>query len=122
MNNKTTEQLEEEINSQLSLLEDHSQAIEPIAPFVTSSAYADSFWLSCIVLAFGLFISVLMAYLVKSGKDPETLLRSFGTILIIIVAVFLIVAGYSEKQIAPVIGLLGTVAGYILGKSSTHNK
>ena len=34
--------------------------------------------------------------------------------------VFLIVAGYTEKQIAPVIGLLGTIAGYLLGKSSSE--
>ncbi len=59
-----------------------------------------------------------MAYLVKNNNEPESLLRSFGTVIIIIAAVFLIVAGYSEKQIAPVIGLLGTIAGYLLGKST----
>jgi biopolymer transport protein ExbB/TolQ len=31
-------------------------------------------------------------------------------------AVFLVVAGYTDTQIAPVMGLLGTVAGYLLGK------
>ena len=33
-------------------------------------------------------------------------------------AIFLVVAGYSDQQIAPVIGLLGTIAGYLLGKES----
>lgn len=92
----------------------------------TEAALQSSFILSCALLAFGLVVLFLIGYLIKVGKDPEDLLRSFGTVLIIIAAVFLIVAGYSEKQIAPVIGLLGTVAGYLLGKShansNSHNK
>jgi hypothetical protein len=31
---------------------------------------------------------------------------------------FLITAGYTSDQIAPMIGLLGTIAGYLLGKST----
>ena len=88
----------------------------------TEAALQSSFYLSCSLLLFGLVVLLLIGYLIKTGKDPEALLRSFGTILIIIVAVFLIVAGYSEKQIAPVIGLLGTVAGYLLGKSQSTRK
>jgi hypothetical protein len=46
-------------------------------------------------------------------------LRALATILIITFAVFLIVAGYSDQQIAPAFGLLGTLAGYLLGKDAT---
>ena len=87
------------------------------APFQNEqSAYDDSFLLSCTVIGFGVFVLICITYLIRRDKQIETLLRPFGTILIIIAAVFLIVAGYSEKQIAPVIGLLGTIAGYILGR------
>lgn len=78
--------------------------------------------ISATVLAFGLVISLIVGYLMAKGKAPEHLLRTFGTILIIISAVFLVVAGYSDKQIAPVMGLLGTVAGYLLGKSSNEKE
>lgn len=79
----------------------------------------DAMTISAAVLIFGLIISLTIGYLLAKGKQPEHLLRTFGTILIIISAVFLVVAGYSDKQIAPVMGLLGTIAGYLLGKSSS---
>ncbi|EGQ7678935.1 hypothetical protein Q9X95_004568 [Vibrio parahaemolyticus] len=110
--------LEDSINKKLSEINDTTVQVTPEVNTHLQTAYLDSFWLSCILLVFGFVLVLLLTYLIKAGKDPEQLLRSFGTILIIIAAVFLIVAGYSEKQIAPVIGLLGTIAGYLLGKSS----
>ncbi|MDF3864220.1 hypothetical protein P3W53_07105 [Pseudomonas denitrificans (nom. rej.)] len=85
---------------------------------VTWWSVNDAMTISATVLVFGLAISLMIGYLLAKGKHPEHLLRTFGTIVIIISAVFLVVAGYSDKQIAPVMGLLGTIAGYLLGKSS----
>lgn len=70
------------------------------------------------VLLFGTLICVICAILLARGGNADTILRTFGTILIIISSLFLVVAGYSDQQIAPVMGLLGTIAGYLLGKSS----
>ena len=61
-----------------------------------------------------------MTYLIKNEAEFEDVLKVFGTILIVVAAVFLIVAGYSEKQIAPVIGLFGTIVGYILGNHKAN--
>ena len=36
----------------------------------------------------------------------------------LIAGLFLIFAGYSQDQMAPMMGLLGTVAGYLLGKEN----
>ena len=83
-----------------------------------SAALKDSFLLSCIVVGFGAFICFCLTLLIIKKHSTDNILRPFGTILIIIGALFLIVAGYSEQQISPVIGLLGTIAGYILGKDS----
>jgi hypothetical protein len=47
----------------------------------------------------------------------EDTLRCFGLTLVIAGTVFLIVAGFDSEQIAPAIGLFGTIAGYILGRS-----
>lgn len=78
--------------------------------------------MSSAVLLFGIFVFILATYLIRSGKDEESVLRILGTILIVVCAVFLVVAGYSNTQIAPVIGLLGTIAGYLLGKESSRRK
>lgn len=78
--------------------------------------------ISTVVLIFGLIVCFLAAMLLRQGKSAESILKTLGTILIIVAALFLVVAGYGTDQIAPVIGLLGTIAGYLLGKSHTENK
>jgi ABC-type polysaccharide transport system permease subunit len=75
--------------------------------------------MSAVVLVFAFLIAVLAAYLMQKGKEGEVVLRVLGTIMIVFLAVFLVVAGYDDKQISPVMGLLGTIAGYLLGKQST---
>jgi hypothetical protein len=72
--------------------------------------------LSYSILIFGLLVLLLMSVLVaKFNVNINRILRAFALVLIIVAAVFLIVAGYTEQQIAPVMGLLGTIAGYLLG-------
>lgn len=76
-------------------------------------------YLSLAVLVFGLLIlGAQMVIMLKVGKGwgPNST-RISGLTLVIISGVFLITAGYSQDQIAPMIGLLGTIAGYLLGKS-----
>lgn len=71
-----------------------------------------------IILLFGLVVMGLSAWLLKAGKPAASVLRVFGTILVIMMATFLVVAGYDDKQIAAPLGLLGTIAGYLLGKDN----
>jgi hypothetical protein len=75
--------------------------------------------ISSAVLVFGLLTICITARLLRKESDSHIVLRTLGTILILTFAVFLIVAGYSDQQIAPAMGLLGTIAGYLLGKDST---
>lgn len=74
--------------------------------------------MSAAVLLFGVFTMIIAAVLIRKGTPPEATLRVVGTLIILVASVFLVVAGYDDKQIAPVMGLLGTVAGYLLGKST----
>lgn len=75
------------------------------------------FILSISVLVFGLVILLLQVYLIKTRKISSEDIIKFVTItLIIISTLFLITAGYSNDQIAPAVGLLGTIAGYLLGR------
>lgn len=74
--------------------------------------------MSSVVLVFGLVVIVICAALMRASRPTaEAVLRVFGTVLIITGALFLVVAGYDDKQMAPVMGLLGTLAGYLLGKA-----
>ena len=68
---------------------------------------------------FAVLLLICVTILLRQQSVPtsaEQLLRTFGIIVIIFAAVFLVIAGYSDTQITPVIGLLGTIAGYLLGR------
>lgn len=79
----------------------------PLVKFLTAS-----------VLAFGLFVIIIMAILVWRQSPTGDILRLFTVPMVIVAAVFLVVTGFSNSQITPVIGLLGTLAGYVLGVQS----
>lgn len=76
------------------------------------------FFLCLLTLALAVFMaSILCAISWRSGLT-EDFIRSFIVLVVVFAALFLIVAGYSEKQTAPVFGLLGTVIGYVFGRMS----
>lgn len=75
------------------------------------------FSLSLVVLGFGLIIILLEIFLIRSKKiSSEDTIKFIIITLIITSTLFLITAGYSNDQIAPAVGLLGTIAGYLLGR------
>ena len=73
-----------------------------------------------VILLFGLVVLSLSAWLIRVGQHPTSVLRVFGTVLVIVMATFLVVAGYDDKQIAAPLGLLGTIGGYLLGKETNR--
>ena len=76
-------------------------------------------WLSCIILIFGLATIVVQFFLLKQAADHHTdeVAKIFTVTLIIIGTLVLISSGFSSEQIAPALGLFGTIAGYLLGKA-----
>jgi hypothetical protein len=75
------------------------------------------FLLSLAVLVFGLLLILIEILLIKEKHIKSVDIIKFITITLIITAtLFLITAGYSNKQIAPAVGLMGTIAGYLLGR------
>lgn len=108
----------EEINKRISEAKNSSST-------VTINQNQDVWWsnrnamtISSIVLIYSFLIVLIAGYLIKIGRTSESVLKILGVILIITSSVFLVVAGYSDQQISPVIGLLGTLAGYLLGKDT----
>lgn len=96
------------------------QAAEPEGSVPAWWSNQNSMTMSSVVLIFGVVVIAICAALMRSSRpSPEAILRVFGTVLIITGALFLVVAGYTDKQMAPVMGLLGTLAGYLLGKGGS---
>jgi len=75
-------------------------------------------YLTTSVLTFGIAVIIVMAVLVVRKSQTGDVLRLFTVPMVIVAAVFLVVTGFSNEQITPVIGLLGTLAGYVLGVQS----
>lgn len=75
--------------------------------------------ISSTVLFFGLCVMFMSARALMRGIPAAAVLRLFGMLTIIVMSVFLIVAGYNTEQVAPVVGLLGTLAGYLVGRSAS---
>ena len=90
------------------------------APEVLSVMTSYEIFLSLSVLIFGLIVMGIELYLMKVNNfDQNQTIKFVLVTLIITSALFLIAAGFSNNQIAPAMGLLGTVAGYLLGRGDT---
>ncbi len=69
------------------------------------------------ILAFCILVLLISAFSLR-GKDTEGVvtLKLYGLTLIICFSALLMVTGYGQDQLTPVIGLFGALAGYLLGK------
>lgn len=77
--------------------------------------------IASLILAYGVFAIGVSSWLMMRGKDSEAVLRMVGVLSAVVIASFLLVVGYDDKQMNPVIGLLGTIVGYLLGKDQGYN-
>ncbi|MEM8583320.1 MAG: hypothetical protein AAGF87_03575 [Bacteroidota bacterium] len=78
---------------------------------------------SIAVLAFGLGIIIALLWVIvrrieiKETSDLVDALKLPIVVVIVISGVFLVTAGYGNDQIAPIVGLMGTIAGYLMGRN-----
>jgi hypothetical protein len=110
------------VSSELPLLKNVESELPAITPELqTSSSYSyyktPIFVSSTMLFFIACLVFILMSGLIKKGKEPAEILKTFGIPLIIVAAVFVVIPGLNANQLTPVIGLLGTIAGYLLGKS-----
>lgn len=89
--------------------------INGIVPLLSDREYI----LSIAVLVFGFMIIGFEVFLLRnSTSETEGILRMIVVTLIVVSGLFVITAGLSSQQIAPVIGLYGAIIGYLLGKEN----
>jgi hypothetical protein len=78
-------------------------------------------FLSIAALVFGvIFLAFLSWALCKLAKNPtaEDILKCYTIAFVIIGVLFMVAAGWASNQIAPAIGLFGTIVGYMLGRGA----
>jgi hypothetical protein len=75
------------------------------------------FHLTLLTIALAVGMAIVLCIMAWKSGIGDDFVRSFMVVIIVFAALFLVVAGYSDKQTAPVFGLLGTIAGYIFGRS-----
>jgi len=76
-------------------------------------------WMTVLILAFGIII-VLIEYLLLRSRQADKVddLGKYLVITIIIIGTLaLMVGSIDNNQTAPAVGLFGTIAGYLLGRS-----
>ncbi len=79
--------------------------------------------LSLLVLGFGclaLIVQIVFLWAKSGSVRPEQLLPISAVTLVVVGGLFLMTAGFTLNQIAPVIGLYGSIIGYILGTREIH--
>lgn len=78
-------------------------------------------WAAFAVLIFGMAMCMFALIVIRRGvMSPEPVIRLIALILIVTGTLFLVTAGYSADQIAPALGLLGSIAGYLLGRADSR--
>jgi len=78
------------------------------------------YYLALLTAALGLIFIFLFYWSHRNRSDSPEFSRYYILLTVIFAAMFLIVAGYTEKQTAPVFGLLGTIVGYMFGVFSAR--
>ena len=74
------------------------------------------------IVVLSLFVIFASYFLRKNaGFSEEGVIRLVSLILIVSGTLFLVTLGYRAEQIAPALGILGTIAGYMLGRATKQD-
>ena len=95
----------------------HTQAVPP----VTRGHDLVEIAFSLGVLVFGAaLIWLFTRTLLRLGEEWRTIYLRLGVLTVVVTAgLFALTACYTEQQISPMMGLLGTLVGYLLGRESS---
>ena len=80
-------------------------------------------FLAIAVLGFSCIALIMATVLLwRSRAQASQVLRVFGVITILGFSALLLVVGYNNEQLTPIVGLFGAIAGYPLGKDAKTDK
>ena len=92
------------------------RGVQPWSPEIVQS-------LTLTIIGFTLVTLALATILLWRQRSPaQQILKIFGLLTIVGLSAVLLVAGYSNDQLTPIVGLFGAIAGYLLGKDAPVDK
>ena len=77
--------------------------------------YAYRFTVLSIVIAAVIIGAFCFMYFANRARGEFS--KHYIVIVVVVAAIFLLVMGYSEQQVAPAFGLLGTILGFVFGRA-----
>lgn len=92
-------------------------------PDVVPTRTTTEIWLSIGILVFGAVITLALLYFLgrrttsTKTEDLTEIVRYPIVMVIVIGSIFLVTAGYGTDQMAPILGLMGTIAGYLMARN-----
>lgn len=95
---------------------DYDIQVRKLAYEASQDKFRLASYLTILVVFFGIVTFLIVWASTRGTANSDQFLRSSIIILIIVSSLILIVAGYSNEQIAPAFGLFGTIVGYMLGR------
>jgi hypothetical protein len=72
-----------------------------------------------VITALALVLGTFLMW--KKPSNGQEVLRLYGVVIIVGLSALLLVTGFSNSQLTPIVGLFGAIAGYLLGKDSSKD-
>lgn len=91
---------------------DYSLPIQKTTPNVD----AESIVLAVVILVYGAITMLGSMFAIHKGVSPSYVMRTIALLSVINASVLLVITGISEAAIAPIVGLFGTIIGYIVNR------
>lgn len=98
----------------------------PFNPNFTPTHTDVEVYLSIAILFFGVLVTLgFMWAIINRTKDATSsefidAMRYPVVLVIVVGSLFMVTAGYGTDQTAPILGLLGTIAGYLMGRAKPN--
>ena len=81
------------------------------------------FWSSSMLFLISCLVFILLAASIRQNKySAYELLITFGIPFIVLCSVFAVIIAPDREAVMPIVGLLGTIAGYLLGRNDSFKK
>ena len=83
---------------------------------------AESIILATVILLYGAITMLGAMFAIHRGVSPSYVMRTIALLSVINASVLLVITGVSDAAIAPIVGLFGTIIGYIVNRHPSGNK
>src|SRR5262249_50843249 len=84
---------------------------------VGSLRFDSEFTLTFVIIGFALVALGALMFMTRKAPATENVLRVYVVVIIIFGTLLVVSSSYTTAQTGPVLGLFGTIAGYILGRA-----